>query len=329
MMTLALMNLSQWLTFHFQVHPPCEVLTASVKKLHHTRLAISFALPTLGQQTNTPDPQLRQQILVFVEKFDPAFNSNGPASLASFYTEDAVLVVPEGPQYGREAIAKFWADLFGKVRFSNHLGSLDQYSPHMIGTSGNEMWATGGWSQTVEGLNLGMKGYWSGIVVREGDAWKFRLHAITPPPPPPPEPAPHSVDPQLRQVIDAQGAKSDEAFNNGDAAAAAALFTEDAVLVTDTGPIYGRKAIEKYHADLFQKVHFSNHRGTADQDSPHTLGTAGNEMWETGSWTTTIRGQNFGPIELKGFWASIMVREGDAWKYRMNIWNITPPAQTK
>jgi hypothetical protein len=45
----------------------------------------------------------------------------------------------------------------------------------------------------------------------------------------------NTPDPQLRQVIDALGAKSDEAFNNGDAAAAAALFTVDAVLVTDTG----------------------------------------------------------------------------------------------
>ena len=149
-------------------------------------LAIGFAVPTFAQQTNTPDPQLRQQILAFVKKFDPAFNNNDPAALAPFYTEDAVLVVPEGLKYGREAIAKSWADLFQKVHFSNHLSWLDQYSPHIIGTSSNEMWATGGWSQTVEGPNLGVMGYWSGIVVREGDAWKFRLHAITLPPPPEP-----------------------------------------------------------------------------------------------------------------------------------------------
>ncbi|MFZ0709609.1 MAG: nuclear transport factor 2 family protein [Terrimicrobiaceae bacterium] len=149
-------------------------------------LAIGFAVPVFAQPANRPDPQLHEEILAFVRKFDPAFNDNDPAALAPLYTEDAVLVVPEGPQYGREAIAKFWADLFQKVHFSNHLGSLDAYSPHTIGTSGNEMWATGGWSQTVDGLNLGMKGYWSGIVVREGDAWKFRLHAITPPPPPEP-----------------------------------------------------------------------------------------------------------------------------------------------
>lgn len=145
-------------------------------------LAISYALPTFAGQSNTPDPQLREQVLALVLKFDPAFNNNDAAAQAPFYTEDAVLVVPEGPVYGREAIVKFWVGLFQKVRFSNHLGTLDQYSPHMIGTSGNEVWATGGWSQTIVGPNLGVKGYWSGVVVRAGNDWKFRLHAITPPP---------------------------------------------------------------------------------------------------------------------------------------------------
>jgi hypothetical protein len=37
-------------------------------------LAISFASPTFAQQGNTPDPQLREQILALVTKFDPAFN---------------------------------------------------------------------------------------------------------------------------------------------------------------------------------------------------------------------------------------------------------------
>lgn len=151
-------------------------------------LASGMAVVAFAQETGLPDPELRQQILAFVQKFDPAFNNNDPAALASFFTDDAVLVVPEGLMHGQDAIAKYWADLLGKVRFSNHLTALDQYSPHVIGTSGNEMWAVGEWSLTIEGPNIGVKGYWSGIVVREGDAWKFRLQAITPPPPPP-EPA--------------------------------------------------------------------------------------------------------------------------------------------
>ena len=46
--------------------------------------------------------------------------------------------------------------------------------------------------------------------------------------------------------------KFDEAFNNNDAAAVAALFTEDAIWVADTGPLYGRQAIEKQVAEWFK-----------------------------------------------------------------------------
>jgi uncharacterized protein (TIGR02246 family) len=67
-------------------------------------------------------------------------------------------------------------------------------------------------------------------------------------------------DPQLRQgLLDAKYKKYEDAFNNNDAAAAAAFFTEDAVLVPDTGPVYGREAIEKYFADIFKEYHFSNY----------------------------------------------------------------------
>ena len=53
-------------------------------------------------------------------------------------------------------------------------------------------------------------------------------------------------DPQIVQELQAIDKKSDEAFLKGDAAALAALCTEDAVLVNDTGVVYGRQAIEKY-----------------------------------------------------------------------------------
>ena len=135
-------------------------------------------------------------------------------------------------------------------------------------------------------------------------------------------------DPQLRQQLDAKIQKYNEAFDKNDAGAVAAFFTEDAVLVTDKGPIYGREAIEKHFADLFQNVHVSNHIDKADQYSPHIIGTDGNEMWSNGEWSETLQGKDFGPIPLKGYWSEIYVREGDAWKVRMQMWNITP-AETK
>jgi ketosteroid isomerase-like protein len=112
--------------------------------------------------------------------------------------------------------------------------------------------------------------------------------------------------------------------DNGDAAALALTFTEDAVLVTDTGPVYGREAIEKYYLDLFKQVHFSNQTANLDQYSPHNIGAAGNEVWSTGQWSTTIQVNGGGPIKLKGYWSSIVFREGDIWKRRMQILNVTP-----
>ena len=69
-------------------------------------LAISFALPTFAQQTNTPDPQIVEQLNAITKKFDEAFNNNDAAALAALFTEDAVLVSRQGPIYGREAIEK-------------------------------------------------------------------------------------------------------------------------------------------------------------------------------------------------------------------------------
>ena len=141
-----------------------------------------------------------------------------------------------------------------------------------------------------------------------------------------------TVDPQIIEQLNALTKKFIEAVDNNDAAAVAALFTEDAVFVTDTGPVYGRDAVEKYWADLFKQFHVSNHVSKDDQYSPHIIGTAGNEVWRNAQWSSTLQGQSGGPIQLKGYWSAIEVLEGDAWKHRMLTVNVTPapaPAQTK
>jgi ketosteroid isomerase-like protein len=123
--------------------------------------------------------------------------------------------------------------------------------------------------------------------------------------------------------------KFDEAFNNGDAAAVAALYTEDAILVPDTGPVYGREAIEKYWAGLFKKFHVSNQADKAAPDSPHTIGTAGNEAWSHGQWKVTLQGQDGKPFDLTGNWTEIYRREGDTWKRQLDTFSTTPaPAAT-
>ena len=141
-------------------------------------LAIGFAVPSFAQQTNTPDPQLRQRLLALIENYDEVFNKNDASALAVFFTEDAVFVTETGPIYGREAIVKHFADLFQKVHFSNWVTTYDPSSPHPIGGTGDEMWENGEWSVTIQGPNSGpkqRKGFDSSIAVREGSSWKKRL----------------------------------------------------------------------------------------------------------------------------------------------------------
>ena len=87
----------------------------------------------------------------FAKKYAEAINNNAAAATAAFYTEDGIFVTSEGPKYGRGAIEKFYVDLFRQFHFSNYYSKADQYSPHLIGTTGNETLEIGEWGCTVEG----------------------------------------------------------------------------------------------------------------------------------------------------------------------------------
>ena len=152
-------------------------------RLLHTLvgLAISFAMPTIAQQTSAPDPQLRQQIVALLEKFAEAWNNNDAAALAALYTDDAVHVTFNRPPiYGREAIQKhFEGDFKGlKLHFSQYVSKPEEYSPHVIGTAGNALWSTGEFDQTFQvenGNPLRIKGHLLFVLVRDGDALKIKV----------------------------------------------------------------------------------------------------------------------------------------------------------
>ena len=116
--------------------------------------------------------------------------------------------------------------------------------------------------------------------------------------------------------------KWNEAYNNHDAAAIGALYTEDAVHVTPDGFVYGRKAIENSLAEVFKSWQPKNHTSTIDPHSVRMLGP--DNLTRSGEWSETGLGKNGEPISIKGCWACIYVREGDDWKIRMNAGNITP-----
>jgi len=143
-------------------------------------LAISFALPTYTQQKDLADPQTTQKILAIGKAFDEAHSDNDAAVVAALYTRDAVLDTSEGPIIGRQAIHKYYTDLYQWWHPKNRITKLDENAPHLIGTAGNELWATGEWNETEQGKTgepLPIKGHWLCIFVREGDDWKIRVAA--------------------------------------------------------------------------------------------------------------------------------------------------------
>ena len=154
-------------------------------------LAICFALSAFAEQKDTPDPRLREKLIAAIKKHTDALDKNDAAAVAANFTENGILVTPEGPIFGRDSIEKYYEGLFKQVQLSDDLAPVDDDSPHLIGTAGKEMWATGKYSATVKGQNFGpvaAKGYWA--VIREGDDWKIRMLTFNSTPAPAATPSP-------------------------------------------------------------------------------------------------------------------------------------------
>ena len=119
--------------------------------------------------------------------------------------------------------------------------------------------------------------------------------------------------------LSALSMKYDEAYRKKDAAALAALFTEDASCVTPEGLFSGRQAIERVYANDFHRLPATSHIHQADQ-----LNAIGDGAWSVGQWWRTLQGQN-GPVFSRGYWSALIIREGDEWKFRMLSFNEAGP----
>jgi ketosteroid isomerase-like protein len=117
--------------------------------------------------------------------------------------------------------------------------------------------------------------------------------------------ATQTVDPKLRQQIEAIDAKFDEAFNKHDATAIAALYMEDAVLLTQHEVFSGREAIEKYFKSVLEGSSYSDHISKLDQ----VYTAFGVYPWATGTWTVKSGSHNY-----TGFRFQVYLPEGGEWK---------------
>lgn len=116
-----------------------------------------------------------------------------------------------------------------------------------------------------------------------------------------------------------------EAYNKGDAAAMAALYTTDAVLLPQGSaqPIVGRENIQKFYEGwIKQKLD----NGAVPVTEAHMLGS--DAVFAAGTWSGDAPGQNgAASMHVNGTWLTISAKEGGEWRTRADTWNMmSPPA---
>jgi len=128
---------------------------------------------------------------------------------------------------------------------------------------------------------------------------------------------------QVRKAIEDGGLKFMEAVRQGDAAAVAALYTEDATLLPpDAEMIMGREGIEEFWSGVIQM-------GLKDAvfNIVDVFGS-GDLAYEISNFTLTIQPEGQEAIEQKGKYVLVWKQTADgSWKLHVDIFNYTMPAK--
>lgn len=130
---------------------------------------------------------------------------------------------------------------------------------------------------------------------------------------------PAAADENLKQVVEKLASAYADNFNKQNPAGIAALFANGGILVTNMGP---QSDLAKYYEGAF-KAGLDHEEITVDQVQP--LGT--DALIATGEYHITGKNSSGAPVEIKGFWTGVDVREDGIWKVRMlsGIPKAAPP----
>jgi uncharacterized protein (TIGR02246 family) len=128
---------------------------------------------------------------------------------------------------------------------------------------------------------------------------------------------------EVRAAIVAIDKKFMEDVNRGDAAAGAAAYTDDAILMPPNhSPLEGKQAIEKYLAEIASKLQASNF-----QLSILEVDVQGDTTIVRGTYSSsfTVPGTD-APMEDRGKTLNVWKRQADgSWKLHRDIWNSNMP----
>ena len=125
------------------------------------------------------------------------------------------------------------------------------------------------------------------------------------------------------QAINAAGAQWVDAFNRGDAAALAALYTEEATLLEPNSPlVVGRENIQAIFQGFFDTSAMELHLTVIG------LSVHGDMAHRFGKYMLTIQPEEGDAISDNGKYVEIWKRENGGWKMDVDIWNSSVPLPT-
>src|SRR6202049_1353275 len=122
-----------------------------------------------------------------------------------------------------------------------------------------------------------------------------------------------------KKTADDFAAKWVAAYDAGDAAALAGLFTQDGVFNAPSGAVVkGREAIEKALAGRMKAG------WTKETVTTNDAGAAGNAVWAGGGFALIGSGEVAGK-QTGGHFGWVIVRDGDAWHVGRVLGHVLPP----
>jgi uncharacterized protein (TIGR02246 family) len=126
---------------------------------------------------------------------------------------------------------------------------------------------------------------------------------------------------QVRKAIEETNAKWAEAFNQGDAAAVAALYTDNAVLMPPNNEmIQGREGIQQFWNGAMQMGMTDVTLTTVDLEG------SGNLAYEIAKYSLTIQPEGQEVMKDVGKYIVVWKRQEDGtWKIQADIWNTSMP----
>ena len=131
---------------------------------------------------------------------------------------------------------------------------------------------------------------------------------------------PLTAQPELEQALDALEQKYEEGWSQGDAAACASVYSEDANLVDFFGAKFASKAaIQENIAQTLQTFG----KSTIDIARTNLHVVSPNVIVSDGTWE--VKGSAAEGAPTKGFYTVIVQKHGDMWHVVSNQSKVAPP----